>query len=104
MDDFLKASLMLDQWDRLNLAGCEEIARDLSKDLRGAFHFHKVGRCALADQHHQVAFFEWDGRPEGYDNVFFVLIPGGEATLGYDGYTHQIRTGASVSCRSRPSS
>ncbi len=84
MDEFFKASLMLDQWDHLSHAECEEIVRDLGKELPGAFRFHKVGRCALADQQHHIAFFEWDGPPEGYDHVFFALIPGGEATLGYD--------------------
>lgn len=84
MDEFFKASLMLDQWDHLSHAECEEIARDLGKELPGAFRFHKVRRCALADQQHHIAFFEWDGPPESYDHVFFALIPGGEATLGYD--------------------
>lgn len=84
LDERFKATLMLDQWDRLTLTECEEVARDLEKELPAPFRFHLVETCALGEQSHQVAFFEWAGPPQGYDHAFFALIPGGEPTLGYD--------------------
>lgn len=84
LDEFFKAFLMLDQWDRFSLAECEEVARDLGRALPAPFRFHKVGMCTLGDQRHHVAFFEWAGPPNASDHAFFVLISGGEATLGYD--------------------
>ena len=84
LDEFLKASLMLERWDHFSLAECEEVARDLNKALPASFRFHKVELCTLGDQKHHVAFFEWSGPPRGFSHAFFVLIPGGEVTLGYD--------------------
>lgn len=80
----LKTALLLEQWDRLSITECEDVACDLGKQLSGPFRFHKVSTCLLAQQKHTMAFFEWDGPPEGFDHAFFVLIPGGKATLGYD--------------------
>jgi hypothetical protein len=84
IDESLRALLMRDRWERFTLAECEKVARDLDSLLPVPFHFHKVELCALGDQRHQVALFEWGGPPEGYDHAFFALIPGDEATLGYD--------------------
>jgi hypothetical protein len=84
LNEFLQASLMLDQWDRFSRAECEKVARDLEGELPASFRFHKVETCTLGDQKHHVAFFEWAGSPHAYYHAFFVLIPGSEATLGYD--------------------
>lgn len=84
LDRFFQDLLMLDQWSTCSPAESEEIAQDLDRALPTSFRFHKVETCALGDQKHQVAFFEWDGPPEGYDQACFALIPGGTVTLGYD--------------------
>lgn len=84
IDDSLKALLMLDQWERFELIECEEIARHLDQALPASFRFHAVETCSFGDQKHHIAVFEWAGLPEGYHQGFFALIPGGQATLGYD--------------------
>lgn len=84
LDESFQPFLQLDQWDRFSLAECEEVAHDLWKVLPAPFRFHKVKTCSLDDQQHHVAVFEWAGYPDGYHHRFFALIPGGEATLGYD--------------------
>jgi hypothetical protein len=84
LDEFLRASLKLEAWDRSTLSECEEIARELEQTLPTSFRFHKVETSLLGDQQHPVALFEWDGLSEGSSHGFFALIPGGEMTLGYD--------------------
>lgn len=84
MNSLFKTVLLLDQWDQLNMTECEDVAHELGKHLSGPFRFHKVSTYILGQQKHTVALFEWNGPPEGYDHSFFVLIPGGKATLGYD--------------------
>lgn len=84
MPSFSKSALLLEQWKQLSIAECEEVARELERRLPERFRFHRVSPCMLGDQKHRVAFFEWEGPPEGYDRSFFALIPGGEAQLGYD--------------------
>lgn len=84
LDDSFKALLMLDQWDRFDLTECEEIARRLEKALPASFRFHTIETCSFGDQKHHIAMFEWIGHPEGYHQGFFALIPGDQATLGYD--------------------
>jgi hypothetical protein len=84
VDESLRALLRLDRWERFTLSECEKVARELDSLLPAPFHFCKIELCASGDQRHHVAFFEWEGPPEGYDQAFFALIPGGEVTLGYD--------------------
>ncbi|HZU67116.1 MAG TPA: hypothetical protein VFA09_07545 [Ktedonobacteraceae bacterium] len=84
IDESLKTLLMRDQWEHFAHSECEQVARDLDRLLPASFHFCKVERCVLGDQQHQVAFFEWEGSPEGYHHAFFAFLPGGEVTLGYD--------------------
>ncbi|HLZ61259.1 MAG TPA: hypothetical protein VKR06_30275 [Ktedonosporobacter sp.] len=84
LDKFLKAFLMLDQWDRFELSECEEVARDLDRVLPASFRFHTLKTCSLSGQKQHAAVFEWAGLPEDNHHGFFVLIPGGEPTLGYD--------------------
>jgi hypothetical protein len=83
-DTSFKASLMLEQWDRFEPIECEEIARQLDKTLPNSFRFHTIETCSLSNQRHHIAVFEWAGLPEGFYQGFFALIPGGQATLGYD--------------------
>lgn len=80
----LETLLMHDQWETFSPTECEEVARRLETLLPTGFRFHKVGRCTLSNQIHLIAFFEWFGYPEGYDQAFFALIPGGNVLLGYD--------------------
>ncbi|MDQ2716367.1 MAG: formylglycine-generating enzyme family protein [Chloroflexota bacterium] len=84
LDASFKAQLLLKQWDRFSLAECEEITRDLDRILPASFRFHIIKTCSFSDQKHHIAIFEWAGLPEGYYKGFFALIPGGQATLGYD--------------------
>lgn len=84
IDEFIRESLLLDTWDGLPLAECEEIARDLDSSLPIPFRFHKIETCLLGDQKHQVAVFEWAGPPDSRDHTFFALIPGGQGFLGYN--------------------
>lgn len=84
LDASFKALLMLDQWGRFELSECEKIARDLEKALPAAFRFHAIQSCSLGDQQHAIAIFEWVDLSEVSRQGFFVLIPGGQATLGYD--------------------
>jgi hypothetical protein len=67
----------LDEWDQLDGAEQEEIARRLATWLPSPFRYVEVKRYALGSQEHSVAFFDWTG-------ALFALIPGGEVTLGYD--------------------
>jgi hypothetical protein len=65
-------------WDALSAEECEVVARDMVVErLPGGFTFLAVRRCELGDQRHWVAQFDWRG-------AAFSLIPGGDATLGYD--------------------
>lgn len=84
LNEFFKTQLMLDQWDRFELPECEEIAHDLDRVLPASFRFHKIETCTAGEQKHRVAVFEWAGLPESYQHGFFALIPGDQATLGYD--------------------
>ena len=67
----------LDRWETLDVAGREEAASELAAAFPFPFAFSGLHDCALAGQHHHVAFFEYAGH-------LFALIPGGEITLGYD--------------------
>ena len=84
LDESFKAQLMLDQWDHFSLAECEEIACDLDRVLPASFRFHTIETCTAGEQEHRVAVFERASLPPSYQHGFFALIPGGEATLGYD--------------------
>jgi len=84
LDESFHSLLQLEDWDRFSVVECEEIARELWKVLPAPFRFHKVETCSLGKQQHHVAIFEWTGYPEGHHHGFFSLIPGDEATLGYD--------------------
>jgi hypothetical protein len=65
-------------WDTLSAEECEVVARDMVADrLPAGFTFLAVKRCEMGDQRRWVAQFEWRG-------AAFSLIPGGDATLGYD--------------------
>jgi hypothetical protein len=84
VDESFKELLTLEQWDCFGFSECEAIARDLGRELPASFRFHKIETCSLDDQKHHIAVFEWAGLPKGYHQGFFALIPGGQATLGYD--------------------
>lgn len=75
---------MLDQWDHHEPGECEEIAHHLEQALPASFHFSTLESCSLGDQKHHVAIFERAAFPSGSRQGFFALIPGGQATLGYD--------------------
>src|SRR5262249_55950941 len=67
----------LSDWDQLSSVDQEEIARVLAARLPEPFVYVGIELCAMGDQAHCVAFFDYNG-------VWFALIPGGEVTLGYD--------------------
>jgi hypothetical protein len=67
----------LDQWDALESAQQQLLARQLGEQLPAGFRFAAVESFRLGAQSHSVALFDFDG-------AHFALIPGGQATLGYD--------------------
>jgi hypothetical protein len=75
--DMDKEPLNLKYWDALAPAEREAAAQALSQQLPAPWHFTGIKQHELGNQRHDVAFFDWNG-------VAFALIPGGEATLGYD--------------------
>jgi len=69
--------LSLERWDALTPSECEAVARELSRHLPPPWQFTEVRLCRGGQNGHYIAFFDWNGNA-------FALIPGGEATLGYD--------------------
>jgi hypothetical protein len=74
----------LEEWDRLSLQECEDVARTIAKQLPPSFRYkyvetHSIGSCS-----HRVAFFEWNLFSTPSTGVLFAFLPGGRMTLGYD--------------------
>lgn len=67
----------LERWDAIAPLERKAIARELSQNLPAPWQFAGIKLQALGDREHYVAFFDWNG-------AAFALIPGCEATLGYD--------------------
>jgi hypothetical protein len=67
----------LEQWDALEGAQRHRLARQVAERLPTGFRFVAVQSFRLGTQSHSVALFDFDG-------ARFALIPGGQATLGYD--------------------
>ncbi len=80
----LDKNLFLEQWDKLTLIECEEVARNLDKQLSATFRFHKVEEHICGNQRHNVAFFEWSPGYQNNGNALFALISGSTTFLGYD--------------------
>src|SRR5579884_3359542 len=80
----LKQMLFMEQWDKLSLRECEEVARSLDEQLPPTFRFHQVETHTCGLQRRNVAFFEWSTGTPNHGNAFFVFIPGGQFLLGYD--------------------
>lgn len=79
MDKMKKNLLSLERWDTLTASEseCEAVGRELSQHLPAPWQFTGVRRFQGDQNSHYIAFFDWNG-------AAFALIPGGEATLGYD--------------------
>src|SRR5262245_8069182 len=69
--------LTLPLWDQLGPEEADEAARELGRRLPAEFRFQGLKGCTLRQQHHRIAFYQWNKRS-------FVLIPGADAWLGYD--------------------
>ncbi len=69
--------LDLARWDALGDGEREAAGRALARELPAPFAFTGIEAHELGEQQHRVATFDWHGAK-------FVLIPGGEVTLGYD--------------------
>jgi len=67
----------LEQWDALEGAQQQVLARQVAEQLPAGFRFAAVQSFHLGSQSHSVALF-------GFNGARFALIPGGQATLGYD--------------------
>ena len=67
----------LEHWDALDSAEQQLLARQVAGHLPAGFRFVAVQSFRLGAQSHSVALFDFDG-------ARFALIPGGQATLGYD--------------------
>jgi hypothetical protein len=81
---YLKQTLFIEQWDKLSLHECEEVARSLDELLPPTFRFHQVEVHTCGNHRHNVAFFEWSKGTPNHGNAFFALIPGDRPLLGYD--------------------
>src|SRR5690242_3730741 len=73
----MRDDLTLDNWDRLPARERQSRARRLARELPDGFAFRALEPHKLGDQEHHMAVFS-------FENVTFMLIPGGEVTLGYD--------------------
>jgi hypothetical protein len=71
--EFLTRSL----WDQFDAPTASEVARSVERCLPVGWEFFSVAPFAAGNQQRYVALFEYDER-------VFSLVPGGEATLGYD--------------------
>src|SRR5262245_47215329 len=69
--------LRLEEWDDLTSSECEEVAHEVNRALPSPFRFDGIEAHELGDQKHMVSFFRWNDRR-------FALIPGADATLGFD--------------------
>ena len=69
--------LTLDRWERMSPSERESTAKQLVGALPSGFAFHAILPFSLADQHHEIAMFDYDG-------ARFTLIPGDSRRLGYD--------------------
>lgn len=69
--------LTLEHWDTVSDATRERLAFELASSLPTGFDLKRVERWELGKQTHFIARFSYRG-------AGFVLVPGGEVTLGYD--------------------
>jgi hypothetical protein len=67
----------LGHWDALDGARQQLLARQVAERLPAGFRLVAMQSFHLGTQSHSVALFDFDG-------ARFALIPGGQATLGYD--------------------
>jgi hypothetical protein len=70
--------LELPTWDRLASPQRSELAHAVLLTLPAEFRFLGLETYTLTDQQHEVAVYVWR------DVARFILVPGGDATLGYD--------------------
>ncbi len=70
-------NLTLDNWDRLTARECRACAKQLARELPQGFAFHALELHKLGDQQHRMAVYS-------FKETEFVLIPGGDVTLGHD--------------------
>ena len=73
--------LTLDNWDRSTAQECRARAKQLARELPQGFAFRALELHKLGDQQHRMAVYS-------FEDTEFVLIPGGEVTLGYDAKRH----------------
>lgn len=66
-----------ERWESLTPAEREASARRLAMQLPSGFAFGEIRDCGPGEQQRSVALFQ-------QDNAAFVLIPGGEVSIGYD--------------------
>jgi hypothetical protein len=69
--------LNLNLWDTLNPTIQVDRIVLLAETLLKPWRFREIKTCMLGDQTHRIALFDWN-------DISFALVPGGEATLGYD--------------------
>lgn len=67
----------LQRWDALKGRARDDIAHQIAERLRGQFQYAGLESYFLGDQRHEVALFTYHG-------IYFILVPGGHAALGYD--------------------
>jgi hypothetical protein len=70
-------ALTLESWDRMPPREQQAYSEQLAGELPSGFTFRAIRLYKLGGQEHHVAEFEFAGDS-------FVLVPGGEITLGYD--------------------
>src|SRR5262245_59894093 len=75
--DVEREFLELSVWDQFTQSEASAVAQALERCLPAPWRFTEVAWHELGDQRRFVAFFDHRG-------ARFALIPGGEATLGYE--------------------
>jgi hypothetical protein len=69
--------LTLEKWDRMPARERRSYATRLARELPDGFAFRAIEAHSLGDQAHHMAVYS-------FQDAEFVLVPGGEVTLGYD--------------------
>lgn len=72
--------LSVDEWQQLDDDQAETLARELVTELPQLIKFRRVVTHRFNQKSYRVAYFE-------YDDSLFVLVPGGEAEIGFEAST-----------------